>query len=97
MVRNILAILTLAVAGLVAAMSRAGHVDWRFTLGETAAAYRVASITMTFTAEAVMQLRDAVRIELDGLLGDHLSDVRYADANNVSSPRLPPLHTGPTA
>lgn len=66
--------------GLVAAMSRAGHVDWRFTLGETAAAYRVASITKTFTAAAVMQLRDAGRIELDDRLGDHLSDVRYADA-----------------
>jgi CubicO group peptidase (beta-lactamase class C family) len=66
--------------GLVAATSRNGDVDWRCALGDTGSAYRVASITKTFTAVAVMQLRDAGRIGLDDRLGDHLAGVPYADA-----------------
>jgi CubicO group peptidase (beta-lactamase class C family) len=37
--------------------------------------YRVGSITKTFTAVAVMQLRDEGRLELDDPVGKHLADV----------------------
>ena len=39
--------------------------------------YRLGSITKTFTAVLVMQLRDAGRLDLDDRIGDHLSDVRH--------------------
>lgn len=65
--------------GLVAATSHNGEVDWRCTLGDTGSAYRVASITKTFTAVAVLQLRDAGRLGLDDRVGDHLTGVPYAD------------------
>ena len=66
--------------GLVAGTSRNGSVDWSCALGETGTAYRVASITKTFTAVAVMRLRDDGRLELDDPLGRHLPGVPYADA-----------------
>ncbi len=66
--------------GLVAATSRHGSVDWSCALGDTATAYRIASITKTFTAVAVMALRDEGRLELDDLLGRHLPGVPYAEA-----------------
>jgi CubicO group peptidase (beta-lactamase class C family) len=66
--------------GLVAGTSRDGTVDWSCALGETGSAYRVASITKTFTAVGVMQLRDQGKLELDDPLGRHLSGVPYADA-----------------
>jgi CubicO group peptidase (beta-lactamase class C family) len=37
--------------------------------------YRVGSITKTFTATAIMQLREAGALDLDDRLGDHLPDV----------------------
>jgi CubicO group peptidase (beta-lactamase class C family) len=37
--------------------------------------YRIGSITKTFTATAIMQLRDAGKLELDDRLGEHLTDV----------------------
>jgi CubicO group peptidase (beta-lactamase class C family) len=65
--------------GIVAATSYEGEAAWRCSLGETGAAYRVASITKTFTAVGVLQLRDAGRLELDDALGLHLPDAPYAD------------------
>ena len=66
--------------GLVAGTSRNGSVDGSCELGDTGRAYRVASITKTFTAVAVMRLRDDGRLELDDPLGRHLPGVPYADA-----------------
>jgi CubicO group peptidase (beta-lactamase class C family) len=66
--------------GLVAGTSRDGAVDWSCALGEAGSAYRVASITKTFTAVAVMQLRDQGRLALDDPLGRHLPGAPYADA-----------------
>jgi CubicO group peptidase (beta-lactamase class C family) len=37
--------------------------------------YRVGSITKTFTAVAVMQLRDAGKLDLDDRIGEHLPEV----------------------
>jgi CubicO group peptidase (beta-lactamase class C family) len=37
--------------------------------------YRIGSITKTFTATSIMQLRDAGKLDLDDRLGDHLDDV----------------------
>lgn len=42
--------------------------------------YRLGSITKTFTAVLVMQLRDAGRLDLDDRIGDHLGDVRHGSA-----------------
>ncbi|HEY7045539.1 MAG TPA: serine hydrolase domain-containing protein [Nocardioidaceae bacterium] len=65
--------------GIVAATSRDGVVDWRCVFGDTGAAYRIASITKTFTAVAVMQLRDEGRIDLDEAIGRHVPETPYAD------------------
>ena len=40
--------------------------------------YRVGSITKTFTAAAVMQLRDAGELTLDDRLGDHIAEAGHA-------------------
>jgi CubicO group peptidase (beta-lactamase class C family) len=37
--------------------------------------YRIGSITKTFTATSIMQLRDAGKLDLDDRLGEHLDDV----------------------
>jgi D-alanyl-D-alanine carboxypeptidase len=42
--------------------------------------YRIASITKTFTATAVMQLRDAGRLHLDDPVVEHLPELRAADS-----------------
>ena len=41
--------------------------------------YRVGSITKTFTAAAVMALRDEGKLRLDDRLGDHVPDVAHPD------------------
>jgi CubicO group peptidase (beta-lactamase class C family) len=41
--------------------------------------YRVGSITKTFTAVLVMQLRDAGALDLDDRIGRHLPDARHGD------------------
>ena len=50
--------------------------------------YRVASITKTFTAVAILQLRDAGKLQLDDPIRRHLSDVRIrahtADASDIT-------------
>src|SRR5439155_11703681 len=72
---------------LSAAVFRAGDVEWSQTIGladveaGTDAAvdtqYAVASITKTFTATAVMQLRDEGKLDLDDPLERHLPDVAH--------------------
>ena len=66
--------------GLVVGTTVDGRVTWRCTRGETGSSYRVASITKTFTAVAVMQLRDEGRLDLDDTLGQHLPGAPFADA-----------------
>src|ERR671925_2299451 len=39
--------------------------------------YAIASITKTFTAAAVMQLRDAGRLELDDTLAEHIPEAAH--------------------
>lgn len=41
--------------------------------------YRLGSITKTFTAVLVMQLRDAGALDLDDRLGQHVPEARYGD------------------
>jgi CubicO group peptidase (beta-lactamase class C family) len=70
-----------------AAVFRAGEVVWSDALGladveggveatpETQ--YRIGSITKTFTAAAILQLRDAGSLDLDDRLGEHLDDIPH--------------------
>lgn len=44
----------------------------------TSTLYRIASITKTFTAAAIMQLRDAARLDLDDPIAAHLPELRGA-------------------
>jgi CubicO group peptidase (beta-lactamase class C family) len=70
-----------------AAVFRDGEVVWAEALGladveaGTEATpdtqYRIGSITKTFTAAAVLQLRDAGRLDLDDRLGEHLDDIPH--------------------
>jgi len=45
---------------------------------DTSTLYRIASITKTFTAAAIMQLRDAGRLDLDDPIAAHLPELREA-------------------
>jgi CubicO group peptidase (beta-lactamase class C family) len=75
------------VPGLSAAVSRGGELLWFAGIGTGEMGSKqtpgpddqhlIASITKTFTAVMVMQLRDEGRLSLDDLLGDHLSDVPH--------------------
>jgi CubicO group peptidase (beta-lactamase class C family) len=70
-----------------AAVSRNGGLLWNEAVGvadedaDAAATpdtqYRVGSITKTFTAAAIMQLRDAGELGLDDRLGDHIPEAAY--------------------
>jgi CubicO group peptidase (beta-lactamase class C family) len=72
---------------LTAAVFRAGEVEWSQSIGladvEAGAEatvdtqYAVASITKTFTATTVMQLRDEGKLDLDDPLERHLPDVAH--------------------
>ena len=74
---------------VAAAVAREGKVVWADAVGlaDVAAGreathdirYRVGSITKTFTAAAVMQLRDAGKLTLDDRLGRHLDDLPHGD------------------
>jgi CubicO group peptidase (beta-lactamase class C family) len=57
-----------------AAVGAASYEDGREATPETQ--YRIGSITKTFTAAAVMQLRDAGLVDLDDRLDEHVSGVR---------------------
>jgi CubicO group peptidase (beta-lactamase class C family) len=70
-----------------AAVSRNGGLLWNDAVGvadedaDAAATpdtqYRVGSITKTFTAAAIMQLRDAGELGLDDRLGDHIPEAAH--------------------
>jgi CubicO group peptidase (beta-lactamase class C family) len=70
---------------VAAAVVRKGEIVWSnavggadYEAGEDATPgtqYRIGSITKTFTATSIMQLRDAGKLDLDDRLGQHLDDV----------------------
>jgi CubicO group peptidase (beta-lactamase class C family) len=65
---------------LTAAVVRDGRVAWSAVRGEVEggadAAYRIGSITKTFTAVLVLQLRDEGLLDLTDPIGRHLPEVR---------------------
>jgi CubicO group peptidase (beta-lactamase class C family) len=63
--------------GVVAAVFLHGDLWWRGAVGDVREQYRVGSITKTFTAVAVLQLRDEGRLELDDLVAAHLPESPY--------------------
>ena len=73
---------------VVAALVRGGEVEWSEAVGladletERSATpetqYRVGSITKTFTAAAVFQLRDEGRLDLDDPVGRHVEELTVA-------------------
>ena len=70
---------------LCAAVFRDGEVVWRSALGSADVArsepatpqhvYRIGSITKTFTAVAILQLRDAMVVDLDDPLRTHVPEI----------------------
>jgi len=72
---------------LSAAVFRGGEVVWAEAVGSAdveggveatpAHQYRIGSITKTFTAAAILQLRDEGRLELDDRLDRHIPDVAH--------------------
>jgi CubicO group peptidase (beta-lactamase class C family) len=76
------------IPGVSAAVARRGTILWEEAIGlaDVAAGmevtpdtqYRVGSITKTFTAVALMQLRDAGALGLDDPLGDHLQEAAHS-------------------
>jgi CubicO group peptidase (beta-lactamase class C family) len=75
------------VPGVSAAVARRGEIVWEEAVGlahvEAGTAvspetqFRVGSITKTFTAVAIMQLRDAGALVLDDRLGDHVEEAAH--------------------
>jgi len=66
---------------VVAAITRDGEITWQGAVGEGAGAdvqYRIGSITKTFTAVLVHQLRDEGLLDLDDPLDRWLPDSRHA-------------------
>jgi CubicO group peptidase (beta-lactamase class C family) len=70
---------------VAAAVVRKGELIWSGAVGAASyedggeatadTQYRIGSITKTFTATAIMQLRDAGKLDLDDRLGQHLDGV----------------------
>lgn len=77
------------VPGIVAAVVRDGEITWSSALGLATVEpaepetldhqHRIGSITKTFTAVAIMQLRDAGALDLDDSLGAHVPEAAKAD------------------
>ncbi|HZR96982.1 MAG TPA: serine hydrolase domain-containing protein [Gaiellaceae bacterium] len=73
---------------IAAAVVRDGEVEWERALGAADAAggvdatpdtqYRLGSITKTFTAAAIMQLRDAGKLDLEDTLDRHVESAAHA-------------------
>ncbi len=73
-----------------ACVFRAGEILWAETVGLADVEarreavpdtqYRIGSITKTFTAASIMQLRDAGALDLDDRLGDHLPEGPHSSA-----------------
>jgi CubicO group peptidase (beta-lactamase class C family) len=66
---------------VVAAVFCRDGVLWSAASGATASQYRVGSITKTFTAVAVLQLREEGALDLDDLLVEHVPDAPYSEAS----------------
>ncbi|HET6849067.1 MAG TPA: serine hydrolase domain-containing protein [Gaiellales bacterium] len=76
--------------GLAAAIVHGDHLAWSAAPGfadvaarrrpNTATLYRIASITKTFTATLIMQLRDEGRLALDDPAVEHLPELSEADS-----------------
>lgn len=75
------------VPGVSAAVARRGELLWEEAVGladvdegtevTPDTQYRVGSITKTFTAVAILQLRDAAALALEDRLGDHIEEVAH--------------------
>jgi CubicO group peptidase (beta-lactamase class C family) len=66
---------------VAAAVLRDGETVWETAVGEDATPdtqYRLGSITKTFTAAAIMQLRDAGKLDLEDRLDEHLEGAAHA-------------------
>jgi CubicO group peptidase (beta-lactamase class C family) len=66
---------------IVAAVLRDGEPVWETAIGEDATPdtqYRLGSITKTFTAAAIMQLRDAGKLDLEDPLDRHVEGAAHA-------------------
>lgn len=65
--------------GLIAAGFVGSTQAWKGSAGAVGAQYRIGSITKTFTAVAVLQLRDEGRLELTDPVGRHVVDAPHGD------------------
>jgi CubicO group peptidase (beta-lactamase class C family) len=75
------------IPGVSAAVARRGEILWKEAVGladveagtevTPDTQYRVGSITKTFTAVAILQLRDAAALALDDRLGDHIEEAAH--------------------
>jgi CubicO group peptidase (beta-lactamase class C family) len=66
---------------IAAAVLRDGDVVWQTSVGDGATPdtqYRLGSITKTFTAAAIMQLRDAGKLDLEDTLDRHVEGAPHA-------------------
>ena len=66
---------------IAAAVLRDGEVVWETAVGDGATAdtqYRLGSITKTFTAAAIMQLRDEGKLDLEDTLDRHVDGAAHA-------------------
>jgi len=79
---------------VAAAVFRAGELVWQDAVGladvagtraTTDTQYRLGSITKTFTAAAVLQLRDEGRLDLDDAVGDHVDGAGKATLRRLLS------------
>ena len=71
--------------GVVAGVLRGGELVWTGSAGRVAGAaehvqHRIGSITKTFVAVLVLQLRDEGLVSLDDTLGQHVEGAPYAEA-----------------
>jgi CubicO group peptidase (beta-lactamase class C family) len=65
---------------IAAAVLRAGETAWQTAIGENATPdtqYRLGSITKTFTAAAIMQLRDEGKLDLEDTLDRHVDGAAH--------------------
>src|SRR5258707_8040606 len=107
---------------VAAAVARKGELVWSNAVGSAnydegreatpGTQYRIGSITKTFTATAIMQLRDAGALDLDDRLELHIEGIangsptirRMLSPSSGPQPEggemflggTPPTHTGPT-
>lgn len=68
------------VPGILAATFTSDGILWEGHVGAVTRQYRIGSITKTFTAVAVLQLREARELDLDDPLARHVPDAPYGEA-----------------